>query len=137
MKTNIKDIATIIAAAIWADGVFEDSERVAVDQISEALELDQKAFAKEVDKAVDVLSKKDDNGVNASLTEACERVDDEEAPIIIEAVLQVLVCDGTLSRDEVITLTGISEALGLEMADVILMLCDMVKEEQDITIDFE
>ena len=137
MKTNLKDIATIISAAIWADGAYEESERTAVGQISEALELDDKAFAKAVDSVVDEMSKKDDEGVSALLAKACDRVDDEESPIIIEAVLQILVCDGTLSRDEVITLTGITEALGLEMADVILMLCDMVKEEEDIVIDFE
>lgn len=136
MNTPLKDIATIISAAIWADGVYAEEEKVAVGQIAEALELDEATFQSEVDAQVAAMADSEED-VAEALEKACENVTDEEAAIVIEAVMQILVCDGTLSRDEVNTLIAISEALGIETVDTVLLLCDMVKEEQDIEIDFE
>lgn len=134
MKTQTIDIAKIISTAIWADGVFAEEEKVAVEQVAEALELGE-GFAAEVEAQVAAMAELDEEAANAILAEACENVDDEDVATIIEAVLQVLVCDGKLSRDEVNTLLAITEELGADTADAILLLCDLVKEEQDVDID--
>ena len=44
MKTNVKDLAAILATAIYADGVFDEAEQIALDEIQEALEIDKAEF---------------------------------------------------------------------------------------------
>ena len=137
MKTSIENIAAVIAAAIWADGVYDPAEVVTVEEIADALELDEKAFKAAVDKQVKVLEKMTANQADAALHDAAEAVDDEEIGIIFEAAMQMLLADSELSRAEVSNLLVIAEALGIEDEDAILMLADMVKTEQDLTIIME
>lgn len=135
MKTSIDNIAAIIAAAIWADGVYDPAEKVTVEEIAEALELDEAKFKAAVDKQVNALEKLSDNQANALLLDAAEAVDDEEIGIVFEAAMQMLLADGELSRAEVSNLLVVAEALGLDPEDAILLLADMVKTEDELTIN--
>ena len=137
MKTSIENIAAVIAAAIWADGVYDPAEEITVEEIAEALELDEKAFKAAVNKQVKALEKMSENQANAALKDAAEAVDDEEIGIVFEAAMQMLLADSELSRAEVSNLLVIAEALGIEDEDAILMLADMVKTEPDLTINME
>lgn len=137
MKTSIENIAVVIAAAIWADGVYDPAEEITVEEIAEALELDEKAFKAAVDKHVKALEKMSDNQANAALKDAAEAVDDEEIGIVFEAAMQMLLADSELSRAEVSNLLVIAEALGIEEEDAILMLADMAKTEPELTINME
>ena len=137
MKTSIENIAAVVAAAIWADGVFDPAEKITVEEIAEALELDEKAFKAAVDKQVKALEKMSENQANAALKDAAEAVDDEEIGIVFEAAMQMLLADSELSRAEVSNLLVIAEALGIEEEDAILMLADMVKTEPELTINME
>jgi len=137
MKTSIENIAAVIAAAIWADGVYDPAEKITVEEIADALELDEKAFKAAVDKQVKALEKMSENQANAALKDAAEAVDDEEIGIVFEAAMQMLLADSELSRAEVSNLLVIAEALGIEEEDAILMLADMVKTEPELTINME
>ena len=60
MKTNVKDLAAILATAIYADGVFDEAEQIALDEIKEAMELDKAEFEnamKEVEDNYDYIIK--------------------------------------------------------------------------------
>ncbi|MCQ2317431.1 MAG: hypothetical protein MJZ90_00720 [Bacteroidales bacterium] len=135
MKTNIENIATIIAAAIWADGEYDEAEKVTVEEIADALELDLSAFKSAIDKQIKALDKMSANQTNAALQDAADAVDDEEIGIVFEAALQMLLADSELSRSEVSNMLVISDALGIEHEDAILMLADLVKEESDLSIN--
>ena len=137
MKTKLEHIATIIAAAIWADGVYDPAEEITVDEISDALELDQEKFKEAVEKLVKGMDGLSENMTNAALKDAAEAVDDEEIGIVFEAAMQMLLADGELSRTEVSNLLVIADALGIEEEDAILLLADMVKVEKELTINLE
>jgi len=137
MKTSIENIATIIASAIWADGVYDEAEKVTVDEIADALELDAKAFHTAVDKQIKALDKTTENMTTAILRDAAEAVEDEEIVIVFEAAMQMLLADGELSRTEVSNLFIIAEALGISNEDMVLLLSDMVKEEPELKINLE
>lgn len=134
MKTNIKNIAAFVASAVWADEVYEEAEKVAVEEIAKALELD--GFAEAVDAEIATLSGLDGQGVSDYLVEAGQGVDDEEIAHVFEAVMQILLSDGTLSYAESNNLLVVADALGLEHEYALLMVADMIKEEADIEIDF-
>ena len=138
MKTKLEHIATIIAAAVWADGVYDPAEEITVEEIAEALELDEKLFKEAVEKLAKAFDGVTQNQAHAAaLLDAAEAVDDEEIGIVFEAAMQMLLADSELSRAEVSNLLVIAEALGIEEEDAILMLADMVKTEPDLTINME
>ena len=137
MKTKLEHIATIIAAAIWADGVYDEAEKITVDEIADALELDGDKFKEAVEKIVKGLEGLSDNMTNAALLDAAEAVADDEIGIVFEAAMQILLSDGELSRAEVSNLLVIANALGIETEDAILLLADMVKSEPELTINLE
>lgn len=137
MKTRIEDIATIIASAIWADNVYDEAEKITVEEIADALELDEAAFKKAVDAQVKAFSKMTDNHANAALMDAAEAVDDEEIGIVYEAAMQILLADGELTTSEVSNLLVVANALGIEEEMAILLLADMVKTEPELEIKFK
>ena len=134
MKTRIEDIATIIAAAIWADNVYDEAEKITVEEIADALDLNEAAFKKAVDAQVKALSKMSDNHANAALMDAAEAVDDDEIGIVYEAAMQMLLADGELTTSEVSNLLVMANALGIEEEIAILLLADMVKTEPELNI---
>lgn len=136
MKTRIEDIATIIASAIWADSVYDEAEKITVEEIAEALELDEKAFKKTVDAQVEVLGKMTDNQANAALLDAAESVADDEIGMIYESAMQMLLADGELTSSEVSNMLVVANALGIEEEMAILLLADMVATEPELKIKF-
>lgn len=137
MKTKIENFANIIASAIWADGVYDESEKVTVEEIAEAFELDEEAFKNAVNKQVKALEKMSDNQVNAALLDAADGVEDDEIGEVFEAALQMLIADNELTHSEISNMLVIAEALGISHEDAILMLADLVKEEPELEIDME
>lgn len=137
MKTNIESIANVIVAAIWADGVYDESEKVTVEEIADALELDEVKFKTAVDSQVAVLENMTENQVNAALLDAAEAVDDEEIGVVFESALQILISDNELTHAEINNMLVIADALGIEAEDAILMLVDLVKEEPELEVNME
>ena len=135
MKTKLEHIATIIAAAVYADGVYDPAEEVTVEEIAEALELDEAKFKEAVEKLAKAFDGVSQNQAHAALLDAAEAVDDNEIGIVFEAAMQMLLADGELSRSEVSNLLVIADALGIEAEDAILMLADMIKEEPELAIN--
>jgi tellurite resistance protein len=39
MKTDIKNLAAFLATSIWADGEYDEAEKIAISEIAEAMEL--------------------------------------------------------------------------------------------------
>lgn len=134
MKTNIQNIAAFIAAAIWADEVYDEAEKIAVAEIEEALELEglDAAVVAEIEKIKGV----DGQAVSNYLVEAAEGVDDEEIAHVFEAVMQIVLSDGTLSYTEAANLFVAADALGLEHEFALLMIADMIKDEPELEVEF-
>ena len=129
MKTNIQDIAAIIATTIWADGEYDEAEKVVVEEIADAFELNDSAVA-----AVEPMNEEE---VNAYILEHSGEIDDEEAEYVLQAVLQVIVVDGVIGQEEVENFLSIATALGIEDARAVLMLADIVKDEPELEISYK
>lgn len=137
MKTNIDTIAAFISAVIWADGINDDTEKNAVEEIADALELDEAAFKTAIDdniKKFDTMNKEE---TKEFLRLASKQVNDEEIGILFEAAMQVAITDNKLSLSEVGNIMLIAEVLGIETDMAILMLADVVKSEPKLEISFD
>lgn len=136
MKTNIKNLATILATTIWADGEYDEAEKISVEEIAEAFELDVNELLAAVNAEVEAISAMDEEKVNEVLLQNAAAVDEDEAELILQAVLQVATVDGVLCEEEVDNILSIASALGVNEARAVLMLADLVKDEPELEIVF-
>lgn len=136
MKTNIKNLATILATTIWADGEYDEAEKISVEEIAEAFELDVNELLVAVNAEVEAISAMDEEKVNEVLLQNAAEVDEDEAELVLQAVLQVATVDGVLCEEEVDNILSIASALGVNEARAVLMLADLVKEEPELEVVF-
>ena len=135
MNTEIKHIAALVATAIWADGEYDAAEKIVVAEIADAFELDAEEFAAAVEAELAAVEPMNEDEVNAYILEHSAEVDDEEAEMLLQAVLQVVIVDGILGEEEVDNVLSIASALGIDDARAVLMLADLVKEEPELQIE--
>lgn len=136
MKTNIKNLATILATTIWADGEYDEAEKISVEEIAEAFELDVNELLAAVNAEVEAISAMDEEKVNEVLLQNAAEVDEDEVELVLQAVLQVATVDGVLCEEEVDNILSIASALGVNEARAVLMLADLVKEEPELEVVF-
>lgn len=136
MNTDIKHIAALVATSIWADGEYDEAEKIAVEEIAGAFELNIDEFSTAVEQELEVIKPMNEEEVNEYLLEHSAEVEDEEAEMLLQAVLQVVIVDGVLSEEEVDNVLSIASALGIAESRAVLMLADIVKEEPELQIEF-
>ncbi len=137
MKTELNTLASLVAAIVWSDGEYSEVERETNQEIVEALELPGEEFEKLIVEAQKATEKLDENEITDFLVKHAENVDEEEIGIVYEVLMQMALCDGVLTGNEVDNLLVIADALGMDQTTAVLLLCDMVKEEEDLEISFE
>ena len=136
MNTDIKHLAAYVATAIWADGEYDEAEKIAVEEIAEAFELDAAVLASEVDAALAEIETKSEEEIDDYLRAHSVEVEEEEAEMVYLAALQIVLIDGVLGADEVSNLLSIASTLGIDDEVAILLLADMVKGEPELQIEF-
>ena len=134
MKTDIKHIAAIVATAIWADGEYDEAEKIAVEEIAEAFELDAAVLAQEVEAALAEIEPMDEERVNNYILEHSAEVEDEEAAYLYEAVLEIITVDGVVGVEEIDNALAIASALGLDEGQAVLLFADLVREDPEIEL---
>ena len=134
MKTDIRHIAALVATSIWADGEYDAAEKIVVAEIADAFELNADEFAVAVEAELAVIEPMNEDEVNAYILEHSAEVDDEEAEMLLQAVLQVVIVDGVLGEEEVENVLSIASALGINESRAVLMLADLVKDEPELQI---
>lgn len=134
MKTDIKHIAAIAATAIWADGEYDEAEKIVLEEVAEALELDADALTAEVDAALVEIEPMDEEQVYNYILEHSAEVDDEEAGILYQVALQIITVDGVVGVEEIDNVLAIASALGLNEAEAVLLFADLVREEPELEL---
>ena len=136
MNTEMKHIAALVATSIWADGQYDEAEKIVVGEIADAFELNADEFAAAVDGELALIEPMSEEEVNAYILEHSAEVEEEEAEMLLQAVLQVVIVDGILGEEEVENVLAIASALGINDSRAVLMLADLVKEEPELQIEF-
>ena len=135
MNTNIKHLAAFAATAIWADGEYNEAEKIVLEEIAEAVELNEEELKAEVEAALEEIENKSEEEIDEYLHAHSAEVDEEEAELIYMAAMQIVLVDGVLSADEVNNLLSIAWTLGMDDDRAVLLLADMVKEEADLQVE--
>ena len=135
MNTDIKHIAALVATTIWADGEYDAAEKIVVEEIADAFELNAAEFAAAVEAELAVVEPMNEEEVNTYILEHSAEVDDEEAEMLLQAALQVVIVDGILGEEEVENILSIASALGINDSRAVLMLADLVKDEPELQVE--
>ena len=135
MNTDIRHIAALVATSIWADGEYDAAEKIVVEEIADAFELNAEELSEAVEQELDVIKPMNEDEVNEYILEHSAEVEDEEAEMLLQAVLQVVIVDGVLGEEEVENVLSIASALGIDDSRAVLMLADLVKEETELQIE--
>ena len=136
MKTDIKNLAVFLATSIWADGEYNEAEKITLGEIADALELDKEKLVAETDIALAEIEKMDEDKVNDYLIEIGAEIDEDEAVMVYMAAMRIVTTDGVLSVEEVDNLLSIATALGIDESYAMLLLIDLVKEEPELEVLF-
>lgn len=136
MNTDIKNLAAVLATVVWADGVYDEAEKVAVEEIAEALELDNAELTAAVEAALGEVENMDEEQVNEYILNNSAEIDEEEAEIVFEAALQIAIVDGVLGVEEVDNLLAVASALGIDDARAVLLIIDLAKAEEELELAF-
>lgn len=134
MNTEIKHIAALVATSIWADGEYDAAEKIVIAEIADAFELNADEFAAAVEAELTVVEPMNEEEVNAYILEHSAEVDDDEAEMLLQAVMQVVIVDGVLAEEEAENVLSIASALGIDESRAVLMLADLVKEEPELQV---
>lgn len=135
MKTKIENFADILALAVCADGEYAEAERVVLGEIADAFDIEEKALVDAVEKSIAKIEELDAEKIGDLAISAGEGIEEDEVGEVFEAVLQIVLSDGVLCREEAEVLLDIAEAIGIEAADAMLLTADMVKAEgEDIDV---
>ena len=133
MNTRIDNVAKFMAAAIMADGNYDNAEKIALEEIAEVMEFNTDEFIANVETEIKGLS--NDKKLKETLCVASTEVTDGENYIIFESLLELVLVDGILSSSEVEQLLEAADLLAIPQAEAVLMLADMVKEEPEMNIN--
>lgn len=137
MNSKLTNIAQLLAATIWADGEYDEAEKIAVNEIAEVLDYNEVDFNEAIETEITKVTNLDSDGINSYIIEAADAIDTEEAEIIFEVVLQLIISDNVVSPAEISTAIAIAEALEINSEIAILLLLDLVKSEPELEIEFE
>lgn len=131
MKTKAKDLAQFIAAAIWADGEYDDEEKSMLKEVEEALSLPVKDVEKVI-KDFDALS---EDQVSDALVAAAKNVDASEKKPILDIVLQFIISDGIVTATEMSNFYAMANILGVSESDADELFDAAVDEYDDLVIE--
>lgn len=137
MKSNIQDIATIVATVVWSDGEFAEAEKTVVSEVAKAINADVISFVKSVEKLSAEFNGIDEDSINKKLQSASKNIDKKEITGVLAICIQVIMADGFVGHEEVANFLAIAESLGADETDAVLILADAIKGENDIQIDLD
>ena len=136
MKVELNDFAALLAAAIWADGEYAEAEATVVEEIADAFELDVTELKSAVEAEIEKIKDFDEEAIRNYVNEAASGVAREDAPVVFEAILQIVIVDNVFTRDEAENLLFAADALDIDTEEVLLLIADLVRSDPDLEVQF-
>jgi uncharacterized tellurite resistance protein B-like protein len=133
MKTESKVLATFLAAAVWADGEYNEFEQELVGEIGE--ELGIKSLKADLEAAIALVENLSEDDLDVALKDAAKKVNASEKEGILVLCLQMLCADAFLSTDEIENFFAFADILGVDEDAAENILDEYVNEEEDLIIE--
>jgi len=133
MKTKSKVLSSFLAAAIWADGEYDEFEKQLVEEMAEALEI--KTLDKDLNEAISKTENMSEDELSDMLEKEAKNVAAEEAEGVLMLCLQMMSADAYLGADEIDNFFSFAEILGIDEDAAEAMLDEYIEEEEDLIVE--
>ncbi|MBO5719341.1 MAG: hypothetical protein J6R71_06960 [Bacteroidales bacterium] len=133
MKTDSKVLASFLAAAVWADGEYNEYEKELVAEIGEVLEVS--TLSKDLETAIAATENISEEELSSVLEAASKEVNKQEKEGVLTLCLQMLCADAYLSEEEVENFFAFADILGIEDETAQTILDEFINEEEDLIIE--
>lgn len=135
MKTDPKVLSSFLAAAVWADGEYDEFEKEFVQELGEELEI--ATLSDTLENEIVSTEKMDEAALADYLEAAAKKVAKDEAEGILTLCLQLMCVDAYLAQDEVDNFISFAEILGVDEGRANIILDEFVNEEEDLIVESE
>ena len=133
MKTDIKTLTSFLAAAVWADGEYDEYEKEFVGDLAAELEMSQLADA--LEKEIKDTETMTEEQLADYLESAAKKVAAGEGEGILSLCLQMMCADAFLAQDEMDNFFSFAEILNVDDDSATAILDEFVDEEEDLIIE--
>ena len=135
MKTDHRTFATFLAAAVWADGEYDEFEKAFLFDLAEDMELPTIPVV--VEKEIKATENMTEEEINDHLEKAAKHVFKGEEEGVLTLCLHMLCADAVLSQDEVDNFIAFAEILGVDEERANTILDEFVNETEDLIVESE
>ena len=133
MKTGSKVLASFIAAAIWADGEYNEFEKEFIAELGDGLGI--KDFEKVLESEIVAVESMSEDDLADYLEKNAEGVNAKEKEGVLAICLQALCADAFLSQDEIENFFAFADILGVDEDAAQDILDEFIDEEEDLIIE--
>lgn len=133
MKTGQKIFASFLAAAVWADGEFDENEKDFLVELEEEMEL--KDLVADVDALVKEYENLGGEQLTDVLTEAAAKVDKDEREGVLSLTLQLMCADAYLGQDEIDNYFAFAEILEVDEDTAEGLMDELLEDEEDLIVE--
>ena len=133
MKTGQKIFASFLAAAVWADGEFDENEKDFLVELEEEMEL--KDLVADVDALVKEYENLGGEQLTDVLTEAAAKVDKDEREGVLSLTLQLMCADAYLGHDEFDNYFAFAEILEVDEDTAEGLMDELLEDEEDLIVE--
>lgn len=135
MKTDHRTFAAFLAAAVWADGEYDENEKQFLFDLGADMELPTIPVV--VEKEIKATEKMTEEEINSHLEKAAKHVFKGEEEGVLTLVLHMLCADAVLTQDEIENFMAFADILGVDEERAGAILDEFVDEEEDLIIEGE
>jgi uncharacterized tellurite resistance protein B-like protein len=133
MKTESKVLASFIAAAIWADGEYNEFEKEFIAELGDGLGI--KDFEKVLESEIAAVESMSEDDLADYLEKNAKAVNAKEKEGVLAICLQALCADAFLSQDEIENFFAFADILGVDEEAAQDILDEFIDEEEDLIIE--
>lgn len=133
MKTGSKVLASFIAAAIWADGEYNEFEKEFIAELGDGLGI--KDFEKVLESEIVAVESMSEDDLADYLEKNAKGVNAKEKEGVLAICLQALCADAFLSQDEIENFFAFADILGVDEDAAQDILDEFIDEEEDLIIE--
>ena len=133
MKTKSKVLASFLAAAVWADGEYDEFEQELTEEFAE--ELGVKTLGKDLNESISSTAELSEDELADLLEKEAKNVASEEKVGVLMLCLQMMSADAYLGSDEIENFFSFADILGIDEDIAEALLDEYIEEEEDLIVE--
>jgi len=134
---KFETVAAFSTAALLADGVYEESEKLAISSVAETLKINEKEMFDAIDVEIEKQAEMSDEDLDAYLKNIAKELNENDMIEIFQVCLVIILSDGKLCKEETAILLSFADILNIDAVYATLIIAYMVNKESDLVVEID